>query len=143
MADLPQKLPQKNPAEQAVDRYFDVLEKVQVSQPAGKPFEPQPKIDINDEIARERKIKNDNAEQDITLKRMTLMVLFIFLAIETALIFVIAFMQGLGLPHHFHLEEWSFKLVVTATLAQITGMLFVAVRYLFPTPNDRSDNGAS
>jgi hypothetical protein len=30
------------------------------------------------------------------------------------------------------MQEWSFKLLITATIAQITGMLFVAVRYLFP-----------
>ena len=92
---------------------------------------------IEQEIARERKLKNDDAEQDIRLKRSTLNRLFIFLVAETALIFLLAFFQGIHWPHHFHLEDWSFKLLVTATVAQITGMLFVAVRYLFPTKSSR------
>ena|SRR5688572_2874284 len=93
--------------------------------------QPVGKIDINLEIARERKIRNDDAEQDIRLKRSTLNRLFTFLSVETAVIFIFAMLQAthaLG----FALEEWSFKLLISATLAQITAMLFVAVRYLFP-----------
>ncbi len=89
-------------------------------------------IDINQEIARERKLRNDNAEQDIALKRTTLRRLFRFLTAETALIFVFALFQAVHWPAHFKLDEWSFNLLVGATIAQITGMLFVAVRYLFP-----------
>lgn len=91
-----------------------------------------PSIDINNEIAREQKLKNDNAEQDIRLKRTTLNRLFIFLTAETILIFAFAFFQAIEWPFDFHLEEWSFKLVLTVTILQITGMLYVAVRYLFP-----------
>lgn len=95
--------------------------------PASRP------VDINDEIARAEKIKNDNAEQDITLKRNTWYRLFRFLSIETALVFILAFFQGIHWPWGFHLEDWSFKLVITATIGQITAMLYVAVRYLFPS----------
>lgn len=91
-----------------------------------------PSVDINNEIIREQKLKNDNAEQDIRLKRTTLDRLFIFLSVETILIFMFAFFQSIHWPAHFHLEEWSFKLLVTVTILQITGMLYVAVRYLFP-----------
>lgn len=89
-------------------------------------------VDVNEEIARAQKIKNDNAEQDIVLKRQTLNRLFRFLSAETVLIFLFAFAQAIHWPAHFHLEEWSFKLVVAATIGQITTMLYVAVRYLFP-----------
>lgn len=88
-------------------------------------------IDINLEIARERKIRNDDAEQDIRLKRSTLNRLFTFLSVETAVIFIFALLQATRYKG-FALEEWSFKLLISATLAQITAMLFVAVRYLFP-----------
>jgi hypothetical protein len=91
-----------------------------------------PSIDINNEIAREQKLKNDDVEQDITLKRTTLNRLFVFLTAETILIFTFAFFQAIEWPFDFHLEEWSFKLVLTVTILQITGMLYVAVRYLFP-----------
>jgi hypothetical protein len=91
-----------------------------------------PSIDINDEIVREQKLKNDNVEQDIKLKRETLNRLFIFLALETGLIFAFSFFQAIRWPAQFHLEDWSFKLLVTVTIMQITGMLYVAVRYLFP-----------
>lgn len=115
-----------------VDHYFQVLEK---AKPASASNDSQKKIDINEEIARERKIRNDNAEQDISLKRTTLITLFIFLAIETFLIFLFALFQAIGWPQGFNLDEISFRLLIGATIAQITGMLFVAVRYLFPTNN--------
>ena len=88
--------------------------------------------DINQEIARAERIKNDNAEQDIQLKRNTWYRLFRFLIIETTLVFILAFFQAIQWPWGFHLEEWSFKLLVTVTIGQITAMLYVAVRYLFP-----------
>lgn len=90
-------------------------------------------IDIEQEIARKQQLENENKAQDIRLKRVTLNRLFWFLTVETALIFLFSFFQATGQPASFKLEEWSFNLIVTATLLQITGMLFVAVRYLFPT----------
>jgi uncharacterized integral membrane protein len=89
-------------------------------------------IDISQELAREQQLKNENAAQDIRLKRSTLDRLFWFLTIETALVFVFALLQATKQPAGFHLEDWSFRVIVGATIAQITGMLFVAVRYLFP-----------
>jgi hypothetical protein len=118
--------------EDPVSHYFRVLEEVQVKPASGINAQ---KIDMDEEIAREQKIKNDNAEQDIQLKRTTLNRLFWFLTVETAFIFAFAFCQAVGWPAGFALEDWSFRLVVGATIAQITGMLFVAVRYLFPTNN--------
>lgn len=130
-------------AKQAIiDRYLDKLAQLGEATPvaslmrlddlAPATVATAPSIDINTEIAREQKLKNDNAEQDIELKRKTLNRLFVFLGAETAFIFLFAFCQGIAWPAHFHLEEWSFKLLVTVTIMQITGMLYVAVRYLFP-----------
>lgn len=112
------------------DFYKALLGDHVVQKPPSVPAEQ--KVDIDDEIARARKLKNDDAEQDIRLKRITLAILLGFLAAETVLIFVIALFQAIRWPFHFHLEEWSFKLVVAATIGQITAMLYVAVRYLFP-----------
>jgi len=92
---------------------------------------PEP-VDIRAELARRERIKNDDAEQDIVLKRDTLNRLFRLLSIETAAIFVLAVLQATREPWHFHLEDWSFKLLTSVTIVQITAMLFVAVRYLFP-----------
>lgn len=86
---------------------------------------------IEDEIARERKLKNDDTEQDIELKRKTLARLFLLLEIETAIIFVFSFLQATRWLE-FRLDDWSFKLLTTATITQITVMLTVAVNYLFP-----------
>lgn len=88
------------------------------------------KLDINDEIARRENIKNKDLEQDIKLKKMTLIILFMFLGVETIIIFAFSFLQATSLLG-FKLEEWSFKLLVTATLIQIAFMLQVAVKYLF------------
>jgi hypothetical protein len=96
-------------------------------------LEPEAKsIDIEQEVARKQQLENENTAQDIRLKRITIDRLFLFLVAETALIFLFAFFQAVNWPAQFQLEEWSFRLVVGATIAQITGMLFVAVRYLFP-----------
>lgn len=84
------------------------------------------------ELARRERIKNTAMQQDIILKGRTLIVLFIFLAAETITVFAFALLQGtnwLG----FYLEEWSFKLLVTVTILQITYMLQVAVKHLFPS----------
>jgi hypothetical protein len=122
--------PRQSTASDAVEHYFRALDKVQSSARATPQQSTQ--VDIADEIAREQKIKNDNAEQDIKLKRQTLNRLFGFLGGETIGLFALTVLQGTQWPQHFHLEEWSFKLVAGATIAQITAMLFVAVRYLFP-----------
>ncbi|HMH70525.1 MAG TPA: hypothetical protein VK502_03925 [Candidatus Saccharimonadales bacterium] len=84
-----------------------------------------------DEKKRKQKIDNDNAEKDQRLKTLTLVLLFAFLTLETIVIFVLAFFQGFGY-NKFHLDEWSFKLVILATLGQITAMLTIAVTHLFP-----------
>ncbi|HLD60977.1 MAG TPA: hypothetical protein VJA27_02500 [Patescibacteria group bacterium] len=87
---------------------------------------------IIEQIAERRKeLENTAFEQDIKLKKSTLERLFIFLGSETIVIFLFALMQGLKLGG-FKLEEWSFKLLVAATITQITTMLLVAVKHLFP-----------
>lgn len=88
-------------------------------------------VNLSD-VAEERgKLENQAFEQDIILKRDTLVILFIFLAFETIIIFLFSFFQGISFSH-FHLEEWSFKVLVTATLLQITYMVKIAVQHLFP-----------
>jgi hypothetical protein len=114
------------------DAFHQLLKSYQELVDQNAPAHPTtPRRSIEDEIIRERKLRNDNAELDIRLKRKTLNILFIFLGLETVLVFYFTYLQATG-DHHFHLDEWSFKLVVSATLTQITAMLFVAVRYLFP-----------
>lgn len=90
------------------------------------------KHNIGEEIAKRESIINAGLEQDIVLKKTTLKILFLFLGIETIIVFFFAFLQGTKL-WGFALEEWSFKLLITATLLQITYMLQVAVKHLFPT----------
>lgn len=96
------------------------------------------KKDVDEELIRRQRLSNDDVEQNIRLKRVVLNRLFWFLGIETFFIFLFALMQAthwLG----FTLEQWSFDILITATIAQITGMLFVAVRYLFPTSKENGD----
>jgi len=75
----------------------------------------------------------DNVEkaQDIKLKKQTLWTLFTFLGIETVAVFSFAFLQATDI-WKFEMEEWSFKLLLSATITQITIMLLVAVKHLFP-----------
>lgn len=103
------------------------------------PSQPDPRTSIEHEISKEevraRKLVNDDKAQDIKLKKLTLNRLFTFLGIETAAIFLFALMQATNM-FGFELEEWSFNLLIGATLTQITAMLFAAVRYLFPNPKE-------
>lgn len=94
-----------------------------------------PAKNINLSINEEREsIKNKGLAQDITLKRITLVALFIFLAVETLLIFGFTFLQATFI-WSFYLEEWSFKLLIVSTITQITFMLNIAVKHLFPNKN--------
>lgn len=95
--------------------------------------------DIDDEFIREKRLKNDDVEQNIRLKKMVLKVLFWFLGVETFLIFLFAFFQAIRWPFGFQLQEWSFNILITATILQIASMLLVAVRYLFPTGKEGGD----
>jgi len=87
---------------------------------------------INEELAEREAIRNEGLKQDIRLKRNTLFALFALLACETAVLFYLTYLQGVEL-NHFHMEEWSFKLLIGATITQITVMLQVAVKHLFPS----------
>jgi hypothetical protein len=100
--------------------------------PAGSGSPKTTPIDIEQEVARKQQLENENIAQDIRLKRVTLNRLFWFLAAETVLIFLFAFFQAVHWPDGFELQEWSFRILISATIAQITGMLFAAIRYLFP-----------
>jgi len=88
-------------------------------------------VRIEDEAARREKLKNDDIEKDIILKDLTLKCLLIFLSIETLLIFLFSFLQATTFLN-FKLEEWSFRLLIGATIMQIYLMLRIAVEYLFP-----------
>lgn len=92
---------------------------------------------LPDEVTRRKQLRNDALAQDIRLKEQTLQRLFIFLAIETVAIFTLAFMQAIHWPFNFSLDDWSFRLLITATIAQIAFMLNIAVKNLFPQRNDR------
>ena len=83
------------------------------------------------EKARQEKIRNDILEGDQKMKRNSLIALFIFLSLETVAVFVIVFFQGF-MFYGFNIEEWNFRLVISGTLIQITAMLKVAIKHLFP-----------
>lgn len=94
-------------------------------------YSEQKPVRIKEELAKREKLKNVDLEQDIKLKKLTLKVLLWFLGIESFIIFAFAFLQATG-QLGFMLEEWSFRLLVSATITQIYLMLRVAVEYLFP-----------
>lgn len=105
-----------------------------ISQRNQPPDAPQKGID--QELVRRQRLDNDDAEQNIKLKRIVLDRLFWFLGIETVAIFLCTLLQATNW-FGFKLDEWSYNILITATIAQIAGMLLVAVRYLFPTKKDK------
>ena len=125
--------PEKNQKTEYLQKYYDILDAnpTPSDKPTEKPTSRPARTSISDEIAREKKLKNDDAEQDIRLKRMTLDRLFQLLVSETIIIFIFSYLQATHL-FGFALEEWSFKILTSVTITQITVMLFVAVSYLFP-----------
>lgn len=105
--------------------------------PRGLPAPPegrQPKR--LDQKIRRLEIENNIAEADQQLKVKTLVILFVFLSVETVVVFLLAFFQGFGWQQ-FQLDEWSFRIVVAATIGQITAMLTIAVQHLFPKKERR------
>jgi hypothetical protein len=97
---------------------------------------------VTDVIEERKKIENRALAQDIDLKKQTLFILFGFLAIETILIFIFTFFQGVHL-WGFSLEEWSFKLLIAATITQVTLMVHVAVKHLFPQQTESASSSGS
>lgn len=93
---------------------------------------------ISKERVRTRTLENDKKEREnqlITsnqsLKRLTLNLLFALLYLESLVLFILAFFQGFSL-HGFDLDPVTLRILVVATLAQISTMLTIAVRHLFP-----------
>lgn len=94
--------------------------------------EPVDEDSLLSEIEEEHQLLENQAfAQDISLKKVTLILLFIFLAAETVSIFLFAYFQAVRFQN-FHLDEWSFRLLVAATISQITLMVQLAVKHLFP-----------
>lgn len=79
---------------------------------------------------------NEGLRIDQNLKKLSLKLLFVFLGIETFVIFLFTFFQAINDPFNFKLEEWTFRLLVTVSITQITLMLQVAIKYLFPTKEE-------
>lgn len=94
-------------------------------------YQKKPAIKMEDELAKREELKNKDLEQDIQLKKTTLDTLLNFLKVESIIIFAFALFQATGFLG-FDLEEWSFRILVGATITQIYFMLRIAVEYLFP-----------
>lgn len=86
---------------------------------------------VEDAATEMQRIQNEGMRQDIEMKRSTLKILFAFLSFETIAVFCFSFLQATKI-FNFALEEWSFKLLVASTISQITVMLVIAVKHLFP-----------
>lgn len=92
-------------------------------------------FDAKVERARRESIKNDNMESDQKMKKWSLILLFVFLGLETIAVIAIIFLQGF--ENNFYIEEWSFRVFMSVTLAQITAMLHTAIKHLFPDLNGK------
>jgi hypothetical protein len=94
-----------------------------------------------DADARIKEARADDVEGDIDLKWMIAKVVIGLLLAQTIIFFAIAFFQGLGFlpwwPYvlKFHLDEWSFRILISATLLETYYLMRIVVTYLFP-PRD-------
>lgn len=112
----------------------DIFEDIEASSKelSVHPFSTEVMAVQDDFQKRKYELENMAFEQDMQLKKSTMNRLFWFLAIETLGVFILAFMQGSKVPYNFQIEEWSFNILVSATILQITAMLTIAVKHLFP-----------
>ncbi len=99
---------------------------------------------LDERIREQAKIKkeellNEEFAQNMLLKKTTLNRLFLFLSVETLVIFILAILQGFKLTSGFYLEDWSFRLLVAVTISQITYMLQFAVKHLFPNNKEEKE----
>ena len=116
-------------------------EKIRNDQSLNKHKQPSVPIDtlLQQQRVRAHSLNNDKKESEIDLisknqklKKLTLILLFILLFAESITLFVLAFFQGFK-THNFELDTWTLRIVVVATLVQISAMLTIAVRHLFPS----------
>ena len=128
--------------------YTDILNDVKAdslrrAQQVDLPQQKSSRTTYNDLIEeaklRTREISNEKlqAENDILtknqgLKAVTLKLLFILLFCESLVLFVLTFFQGFG-AWGFDLDVVTLRIVVVASLLQISAMLTIAVRHLFPS----------
>jgi|GEM_PF-3463614 len=77
---------------------------------------------------RVKRIRAEDMELDMHLKKVTLFALLGFLILETLALFVLTFFQGFGI---ITIEEWTMRILTVSTIMQITFMLNIAVKYLF------------
>ena len=121
-------------SEKMSDNFLDIYDiyKELLGNPRAKEDSSSVKSRKADDLANEfQELQNAEFRQYMNMKRLTLYILFSFLAVETFIIFLFTFFQATRF-HDFKLEEWSFKLLITATISQITIMLIKAVKHLFP-----------
>ncbi len=94
---------------------------------------------IDKEKVRARQLDNEKKQtenslinKNQSLKKLTLILLFVLLFVESIALFVLAFFQGFKY-YGFDLDAITLRIIVVASLAQISAMLTIAVRHLFPS----------
>jgi hypothetical protein len=84
------------------------------------------------ELDNEKKhTENELINKNQTLKKLTLILLFILLFVESIALFVLTFFQGFEF-YGFDLDPITLRIIVVASLVQISAMLMIAVQHLFP-----------
>lgn len=136
MPDFPNKKESNDGSSKTIKGYFDLLNSIEKRNSTVHDFKmSEDRYKITDAVDDRERIKNDDLKQNIALKKAISTFLCLLLLSETALVFIFSLFQAIKWPigtKPFELDEWSFKLLITATIAQITIMLRIVVKYLFP-----------
>lgn len=88
--------------------------------------------------ARKKEAEADDAEGDIRLKKRIARVIIFVLILQTIMVFVLSIAQSVNMfpwyPYAipFNLEDWNFRILVSATLIQTYYLMRIVVAYLFP-----------
>jgi hypothetical protein len=67
---------------------------------------------------------------DRELKKTVAKIVFVFLGIESILLFVVLFFQGFA-PSEFHIGDRTLEIFLPATIIQISSMAVIVTKYLF------------
>jgi hypothetical protein len=120
-----------------------------VSAPPLAPPSKRPHL-VRGELADEKSLENLKKKQELNqqdlrfqaemeqrkidreLKKAIATLVFRFLAVETAALFIVVLLQGFS-PFHFKLEDSTINIFLGATLLQISSMAVIITRHLYPT----------
>jgi hypothetical protein len=88
--------------------------------------------DLFEQKLRRQKLENDNLEQDKKQRKRYARAVFQLICLWLFGLFVLVFFQGNEARNGFHLSDKVLITLITGTTANVLGIFWVVMNYLFP-----------